>query len=132
MNGEIALRPQNSFSGNICFKFSVLVLCSVLKKTLALHAHLWTQCITINNCELQEEKTGFESVSYFRLISDTAFIVMHVCDRTLSVFCCSLLSILRRLLRQYIYYAHTVCIYFSLPLFENRQLTIHAFSSLFL
>ncbi len=25
-----ALRPRNSFSGNICFEFSVLVLCSVL------------------------------------------------------------------------------------------------------
>jgi hypothetical protein len=29
MNVELGLWPCNSFSGNICFQFSVLVLCSV-------------------------------------------------------------------------------------------------------
>ncbi len=30
MNVEIGLRPRNSFSGNICFQFLVLVLGSVI------------------------------------------------------------------------------------------------------
>ncbi len=30
MNVEMGLWPHNSFSGNICFEFSVLVLCSVI------------------------------------------------------------------------------------------------------
>ncbi len=33
---KLGLRPRNSFSGNICFKFSVLCLCSVLRFHLKL------------------------------------------------------------------------------------------------
>jgi hypothetical protein len=32
MNVEIGLRPRNSFSGNVCFEFSVLCLCSEITK----------------------------------------------------------------------------------------------------
>ncbi len=30
---KLGLRPRNSFSGNICFKFSVLCICSTSKKS---------------------------------------------------------------------------------------------------
>ncbi len=74
---------------------------------------------------IEEEKTGLESVSYFRLISDTAFIVMHVCDRPLSVFYCSLWvfsdACWDNIYVMNIQYVERI--YFSLPLFENRQVS---------
>ncbi len=40
---KLGLWPRNSFSGNICFQFSVLVLCSAV---WSLHdSSLWTRCL---------------------------------------------------------------------------------------
>jgi hypothetical protein len=32
MNVELGVKPRSSFSGNICFEFSVFCLCSVVKE----------------------------------------------------------------------------------------------------
>ncbi len=40
MNVEMGLRPGNSSSGNICFEFSVMCLCSVSRMVVVLAVKL--------------------------------------------------------------------------------------------
>jgi hypothetical protein len=52
---KLGLWPRNSFSGNICFEFLVLVLCSAVKKK----NWIWQVIFVTNACNL------FQTVGFF-------------------------------------------------------------------
>jgi hypothetical protein len=51
---KLGLRPCNSFSGNICFEFSVLRLCSAKPEDVSQSCHSYNVLSTIHNEQLHQ------------------------------------------------------------------------------
>jgi hypothetical protein len=74
MNVEIGLWPRNSFSVNICFKFSILVLCNVSPRTPN-----WCSIYTFfQNLLLLTSKKGDDINFYLlKLLTLTCSFILH-------------------------------------------------------
>jgi hypothetical protein len=73
---KLGLRPQTSFSGNICFKFSAFFLCSVVSSEKYSHANHTTECT---------DPAGVDILPMFELIESYSFLYLPFC----STFMCT-------------------------------------------